>query len=583
MHFLRVVRRPPKSHVRCLARALSTGSEPTAWATALEAAPAPEAPTLDALDALRPNPPVRSSKHTEASQWSKAYDRVNDAFTRPQLYRLAKEADIKGVRSSTPKAQLVKAVLQHRFALTDPTIKAKQACEFVPFPLSHVFLLAQQGAPLFQVARDAGASVTISKNGTAMGVSITGSTAAIEHVKAWLHTFEASIHTAKMQGTVPPFMLPWLSRQTKCHVASEENTLRLTYVDPRTADDVHMLVTQQAHTAPLSWRDVWCYGVNRATAVTNLPFVPGSVADAATHYAITQGTYSRWMHEPSNDDPSALYDVAHATPCDISTMKDIVQTQASSLDPLLCCDTGVTKLRLSFGHLLWQSMPRTTQPLTTPHTHTGVFVEACPPSCMRRVPTIPGWTELEMDEATWERFYYRLPSPSGTHDLVLTYAVHEHGKTFHSAMWQSTLDTYVACPTVSVDARVTAVWEAPASMERLRETALRTYLDSTTESSQADMLPPQVLELRLSDNVMAQARLWRTEHVVQRSSTLFHTTEQEELVLSRDATRRPTMPYHVPIVSWTWSAWPHDPLSVLRAVVQPAYKALGRQTEEHRL
>lgn len=427
------------------------------------------APTLESIDALRPQRPRR--QHEFQSQqaralWDNTFKRMQGSFTRTQLYQLAKEASLRDIRTSLSKADLVRAFLVQRFALRDPAAIVETSA-FLPLDLSEVFLLARSGRGLFRTARNAYASVSIEKQGHQTGAMVRGSDSAIESVRQWLNEFHHQIHCSEVQlKAVPPVgLLHHIAEVSGCYMEREDNTARLRFLDATAAHTASILLEQHACSDKIA--QLLCFGVpgNRLTA---LPFAPGTLTSVEDAYAM-RSEHVRYTAPP---------DVAPLFHFDENEWEQLQIAAQPAPIPVQLLDSEWKKcLSLSFGHAVY---PADMAPVTSAVDELGEprFLPNAPPSCMGSQKILGPYTPLPEAQAEKIRFHYRADLQYDPVDLILTLQRNGSKIGFQSAKWTTSTSAHILCPTAPVDARVSIQNSAPANIRALRQTALDTYLQS---------------------------------------------------------------------------------------------------------
>ncbi|WFD18146.1 hypothetical protein MCAP1_000356 [Malassezia caprae] len=585
-----VTARPRWQAVPRLLRALHTPSEKPSWDLRGDTDDKNAAPTLEALDFLRPTAHRHKRMDSPSALWARTFNRINDSFTRPQLYQLARDAKLEDVRASMPKAQLVKAFMEQRFELSDPNAPIQTVSTFLPLAISDVFLLSCESRPFFDILRRAQANATMDKRDLQTGVTISGLPRAIEQVRAWLDTFQQSIQTMRVPLDASDEFLLWISYHTQCHARKDGEEVRLRYLNQEQADHARMLLEEQSHTRVNEAHHSWLLSPEEAGEspfLSSLPFSPGTAVEPLTCYTLQKGTWSRLVASDT-DAPLHMVPVSQTTaefPVHLPETSD----KTSCIPASLVDGEWTQNTHTSFGHLLWDQVPADLGTIPSVESP-GLFLAAAPPSCMDHSPTMIDWTELEYDEQELERFYYRVALDQGAVDLVLTLGA-QGAPTWQSATWMCHAETHVLCPTLPVDMRVTLSKEAPLRLSALEGTLLASYLEQVSlsraaeggtcglevlEQVESSPKPSMPLHLQLSSpEGTVSLHLWRTEQMTQRSSTYYHPEHTDQLTLHRQTRRCNSMHSFCTTVNMSMPTWPG--VETVQALLQSPYPALGRQ------
>jgi len=585
-----VIAHPRWQAVPRLLCALHTPSKKPTWDLSGDSDDKNATPTLEALDFLRPTAHRHQRMDSSGAVWTRTYNRINDSFTRPQLYQLARDAKLKDVRASMPKAQLVKAFMEQRFELHDPEAHIHAVTTFLPLPISDVFLLSRESRSFFDILRRTQANASMDKRDSQTGVTITGHPRAIEQVRIWLDTFQQSIQTMRVPLNASDELLLWISFHTQCHATKDGAEVCLRYLKQEQADQARMLLEEQSHMRIVEAHDTWLLsptGAGESSFLSSLPFSPGTAAEPLLCYALQKGTWSRLV---GSDTDAPLHMVPSSSSTDEFPLYLPELSDKSSCIPASLVDGEWKRnTHISFGHLLWDQVPAdlgTIPSLESP----GLFVTTSPPSCLDHSPTMSGWTELEYDEQELERFYYRVALDEGMVDIVLTLGA-QGAPAWQSATWMCHTDTHVLCPTLPVDMRVTLSKEAPLRLSALDGTPLASYLEQVScsraaenrasafealEPSDSSSKPSLPLHVQLpSSEGTVTLNLWRTEQMTQRSSTYYHPEYTDHLILHRQTRRCNSMTSFCTTVTMSMSTWPG--METVQSLLHPSYPALGRQ------
>lgn len=541
-----------------------------------------EQPTVEAVDTIL----ARTRQYDAKKQWAHSFSRLNDSFTRQQLFQLARDAKLDMIKHSMTKPMLIKAFLVQRFGLTDP--EAGESFAFIRLPLSSVFLLSHRGTAFFQYARNIGAKVAIGKRDEHIGVNVSGSKQAVENMNSWLNSFQQvrekptdmqSIRKSYRQFNLPEAMIPWISHRTQCHVSQEGRNVNLSFLHHHDADQALMLMEQQKYHKPIHWNQLWCFTPDQGASVSSLPFTPSSVPDPLTEYALTQGRWSRL----SGMGPASLSILCHlsdpSTLDPVATFASGLDHGASSLNQAWLDGPWEPRLSLAFGHVLWKDLPRMTQPLTTPMHVPAYFVESELPNTAEQTPIIPGWTELLMDELEFERIYYRRTTSSDPYpvDLVVSVAIYPNRVVPERSWWQCEAHAPILCPYAPLDACLTVKYKAPANLQGTSLSSILSPMNYSDKFSNIEEFCTALpTETTLNTNPNDRWRIWRRERVVQRSSTYFHADHTSDLVLVREAVRRNSMSHFQHITRLESSNWSSDYIGVLSSLLRTSYPSLGR-------
>lgn len=572
-------------------RAVHTPSETPRWGVGHDTEDVNAAPSLEAIDVLRPTAHRHKRMDTPGTIWTRTFNRISDSFTRPQLYQLARDAKLEGVRGSMPKAQLVKAFMEQRFELRDPDHPIHAVTTFVPLPLSDVFLLSRESRAFFDILRRTQSNASMDKRDSQTGVTITGDPKATEQVRAWLDSFQQSIQTMRLSLQAPDELLRWITYRTNCHVAKEGTDICLRYLQPESAEQARMLLEEQHRTDFVQAQATWMISPSETSDsvfLSCLPFSPGTTAEPLPLYAMQKGTWSRLVTDDT-DAPLHLVPASHTTSEFPMALFEGLNDVESCIPATLTDGAWTEHTHTSFGHMLWDQVPADLSTIPSLES-SGIFLASSPPSCMQNSPTISGWTELEFDEQELERFYYRVESDRGAIDLVLTLGT-QGAPVWQTATWMCHADTHVLCPTLPMDLRVKVSKEAPLRLSALDETPLASYLDHVSQIraaqhgssafealDQADTLSKPHLPLQVQFSTpegSLSLHLWRTERMTQRSSTYYHPEHTSQLTVHRRSLRCNSMPSFYDTVTMSMPTWPG--LGPVQSLLQSPYPALGRR------
>lgn len=558
--FYLMLRRPWVSQLRSFP---STVHLTRRWRSEIVTGSSDEKPTVDELDKLF----TRSRSYDAKKVWTQTFTRISDSFTRQQLYELARSAKLKDMKTSAPKAMIVKAFLEQRFNLTDPNEEATSI--FVRLPMSSVFLLTQCGALLFKSAQNFSAQVYMGKRGNDVGVAITGTKRAVQNMQEWLENFGRSIQYKSIPYKPQANMLPWIMRRTQCHVSRHMEDTELAFLHPYHAQQASMLMEQQTHVQPVHWHDLWCFTPDRHVHVSPLPFYPSSMADPLDEFNVSLGTWTR-LSGGMSDLPNVF---CHLDDAFLGDPLALLTSKASKMEPVsntpaLVDGPWKSHLSLTFGHILWKDLPCMTQPLTTNISAPAFFVESELPNTTTQTPHIPGWTEMSMDEHQRECVYYRGLTPWGPLDLVVIHENQQDQLVPHACWWQYETHVPILCPFAAVDARLTAVNRAPA---RLNDPDLI----KTVDANGTPRLVPTSLSMEFAGTNLW--RLWRSERIVQRTSSYARTDHPNELIFHRESLRRNSMPHFSHATRIDFPTWSNDYIGILTSLLRTSYPALGRQ------
>ncbi|SHO76114.1 Uncharacterized protein MSYG_0449 [Malassezia sympodialis ATCC 42132] len=571
-------------------RTLHTPSETPRWDLGRDADDKNASPTLEALDFLRPAAHRHKRTDTPTAVWTRTYNRINDSFTRPQLYQLARDAKLEDVRASMPKAQLVKAFMEQRFELRDPDAPIDAKSTFLPLPISDVFLLSYESRSFFDILRRTQVNASMDKRDLQTGVTITGNPRAAEQVRAWLNHFQQSIQTMRLHLEAPDELLIWISYRTQCHVAKEGPEICLRYLKQEQADQARMLLEEQSHTLSIEAPDTWLlspYEAGETPFLSSLPYSPGTAAEPLSCYALRKGAWSRLVGNEL-EAPLHLVPLSQTTTEFPEHLSEKISSKTNCVSNSLVDGEWTQNTHTSFGHLLWDQAPAdlsTIPSLESP----GLFLTTSPPSCLEHSPTLARWTELEFDEQELECYYYRMALDHGAVDLVLTLGI-QGAPVWQSATWMCHADAHVLCPTLPVDMRVTLSKEAPLRLSALDGTPLASYLDHVSRCraaesgtsafealEQGDISQPTLpLHVQLfTPEGAVSLHLWRTERMTQRTSTYYHPEHTGQLTLHRRTRRCNSMSSFCATVTLSMPTWPG--VETVQSLLQSPYPALGRQ------
>ena len=558
--FYLMLRRPLVTQLR---KSFNTIHLTRRWRSEIATGSLDEKPTVAELDKLF----AQSRSYDAKKVWTHTFTRMSDSFTRQQLYELARSANLKDMKASTPKAMIVKAFLEQRFNLTDPNEEA--ASIFVRLPMSSVFLLTQCGALLFKSAQNFGAQVYMGKSGNDVGVAITGTKRAVQNMQDWLETFEGDIQYMSTPYRPQAHMLPWIMKRTQCHVSQDTGDAKLAFLHPYHAQQATMLLEQQMHVQPLQWENLWSFTPDRHVTASPLPFCPSSMADPSDEFNVSLGTWTR-LSGGISDLPNVLCHLNDASLVDpLAWLSSRAYQMEPASDPSVMVDgPWESHLSLTFGHILWKDQPCITQPLTSHISAPAFFFESELPNATTQTPYIPGWTEMSMDELETERIYYRGLTPWGPMDLVVMHEMQHEQLVPRACWWQYEMHVPILCPFSPVDVCLTAVNRAPTRLDVPE-------LIRTVDSDDSFRSLPTTLSVEFAGTKFW--RLWRSERIVQRTSSYTHTDHPNELIFHRVSLRRNSMPHFSHITRIDFPTWSNDYIGILTSLLRTSYPTLGKQ------
>lgn len=513
------------------------------------AANADSEPTLEALDALRPKSPPRSrasNAQVARTAWDTTFKRLQVSFTRPQLYRLSKEANLKNIKTSLTKSDLVRAILQQRFALHDPNAASAASALFLPLELSEVFLLATHGHEMLRIAQNTLASFSIEKQNGETGAVIRGSDDAIAGVRDWVQSFRRHIH--KTEVTLPfdasLGLLLRISEVSGCYIERHGASAKFRFLDVSAAHTASVLLEQSA--IKDTTKQLVCFGVS-GDRLNAVPFAPGSLSCVDDAFAM-QGEHVRYM---APTDAAIELQLDHHQWDQLQDM-----AQPVPLPDWLLEKEWEQRLEVAFGHAVYPADAAQTsavESLDIPR-----FLPSFPPSCMDEPTRLGPYEPDHKSESSFVRLYYRGHQASRPVDLVVSLKKSNKKLTFHGAEWITTTAAQILCPAAPVDARAIIKHAAPASPRALRKTALDIYLQSIHAWGEEPYpgadglspdpnpmhapLPPRQIGAELGDGELLELTLWRTE-VLDQSRTEFFLEEHEEptFALYQNATKTDAM------------------------------------------
>lgn len=506
-------------------------------------------PTLEALDALQPKRPSKSrvlSAQTARTTWDTTFKRLQASFTRPQLYRLSKEANLKNIKTSLSKSDLVRAILQQRFALHDPNAAVAASTLFLPLALSEVFLLASHGHEMFRIARDASASFSIEKRNGETGAVIRGSDDAIASVRDWVQTFRRHIHKAevKLPFDAPTGLLRRIAEVSGCYIEQHGASAQFQFVDATAAHTASVLLEQSA--VKNTPKQLACFGVS-GDRLNAVPFAPGSLSCVDDTIAM-QNEHVRYM---APTDAAMELQLDHHLWDQLQDMAHPVSLPNSLLEK-----EWERRLEVSFGHAVYPAdapQSNAVDSLDMPR-----FLPSFPPSCINEPMQLGPYVPEHKNEFSFVRLYYRGYLASRPVDLVVSLNKSQRTLTFQGAEWVTATAAQILCPAAPVDARAMVVYAAPASPRALRQTALDTYLQSIhawgdepypgADGLNPDPnpmhapLPPREIGAELGDGERLDLTLWRTEVLNQRRTEFFlEDHEDHAFTLYQNATKADAM------------------------------------------
>lgn len=539
-------------------------------------------PTLDAIDALAPAARARRAKGESDAEfartrWETAFRSVRDSFTRPQLYDLAKEAQLRNIRSSLPKAELVRAFLEQRFSLKNPDVLG-DASAFVPLELGDVFLLARNGRNLFEAARDADATVSIEKRDGQTGAAVRGTEQGIATLSDWLSSFCAHIHKASIEADAPLGLVHMIAERSGCYLEKEGKEIHMRFTDATAAHTAAVLLQQ--YNSRTSASHLACLGAPSEPLIP-LPYAPGTLHSLADAYAMKS------EHVRYTAPQHAAFATTGLSHVDLEGLREAAAPAPLPIE--LLGGEWKTHLRVAFGHAVW---PATSQPTSLSDLAPSLFLPNTPPSCMRATELGP-YTAGAEKEAEQVRLYYRATLDARPLDLVVTLHTTPERSIFQEAQWIVQGSTDILCPAASIDARISAQSTAPVHTRALRETALDTYLQSINawgdvaspgvDALAPDAAPhhvplaPRTLGMRLGDDFL-HLSLYRTETVVQRTTPYKLQDEPEDepiLHLYKEATKMDAMQGFAIAATVRYPTYPDqlDTLALVRRTSRTALRA----------
>ncbi|WFD05047.1 hypothetical protein MVES1_000372 [Malassezia vespertilionis] len=569
---------------RDTARSIAT-SHASSYVKDLHTDPSHEPPTLEAVDLLAPAHAAARKRAEDPSIWPTTFRSLSDAFTRPQLYQLAKQAGLRDVRSASAKPALVRAFLEQRFQLRDPNAAMQDEATFLPLNLAEVFLIARHSPAFIQAAKHADANATVEKRDERFGVSITGTRDATARMQAWLNDFCAQIRIVHvpLACPVPADLISSMSRRSGCHMHAEDLTAVLTFTDAHTAHTAQILLEQYA--AGQKVHTLWSNAQHDAD-VTALPFSVSTAHTLAEEYMLHTDPYIRWMDGTSVDAPHALT----AGDATIAALDAAAASLQAVIPPVFVDGEWQHQLRAHFGHLVY---PCTNQaPKLEPGTVCSanaivqwpnpLFLASDPPSCIADAPQFgTDFWQAEQTVREITRLRYRSQTLQGTANLLLTWSADEL-----DVHWEVAENAYVSQPAASIDACIAAVRTVPVQKERLHDTALAPYMEKRERSFLSESRglavdqpdPPLTIEMRGTAKDLAQLALYATERIVQIVTPYTDAKGTVQFFLLQENIQRDAMPLFSRSASIQWVQWPseHHYRALLKQLSHSQYPALGR-------
>ncbi|WFD42269.1 hypothetical protein MPSI1_000910 [Malassezia psittaci] len=543
-------------------------------------------PTLESIDALQPtalNDMLRMQPQNARAEWESVLKQMLRSFTRPQLYKLAKEAELSNVKHSTSKNELARAFMVQRFSMQDGSNHPSIPENFFPLEPSVLFLLAYSKSGFPSAVRSTNTEVSIEKQAGQIGAAVRGSKSAIAQMKEWLETFLARIHRSEM--TVPDQIsdryLQYIARASGCYIERDSETAKLFFLDATAAFNAYILVQQAAF--PKQHDYLLLHGVSDQ----KLPFL---AFEAGTKTCV-QDAFAMEKQHVRYTLPA---DTTQAFDLDESKWNAMRQTsQSAPIASWLRDGDWRQQLVMTFGHALYPASDAKEDHVK--QLESPLFLQSEPPSCRDVNSTMGPYVPSKPSKASHSRLFYYCVFNNRPLELIISLERSLDKTQFQYAEWVTSTDITILCPTAPVDASLSLQYRAPASIQALRKTALDTYLQSIHAWGDeaypgADIispdahpshpaLPPKEIGFDLDDQRLC-LKLRRTEKIDSQEIEYHLDDDQRCFVLHQNATKTDAMRGYAHTSTITWSYWPtiEEHTELLNELVQTPYEALGRRS-----
>lgn len=369
-------------------------------------------PTLEAIDAIVAGD-QESARMAHASQnkrWSTTFRRVNSSFTRPQLFELAQEAQLMGIKRTLSKAEIVRAFLEQRFDMRDPgvenspseqhpTTRRLRVADYEAF-----FLM--QSEQLLERASSANVQLKLGKLDRITPVVLAGPRAGVSRIYEQLQGVRQNVKqhmvalapsatggSKKTQPeTLPDALMRHISLISRCYVGATKGHLCIWYSDPARLQIACSLVYQALDLVHPRFRPLFAHGGNPDAVLVLMPHSAASSALNVLSRGALRHTHARWTRGPNEDAP-AFHGYRQSLETALQAAQKQLATDEATLPESLRAGPYVQLQHATFGHLLWPTESLCTAQLQrevlqqcapkkrNSQSH-ALFLPSLPPSCI---------------------------------------------------------------------------------------------------------------------------------------------------------------------------------------------------------